>query len=538
MRWTPRLRTVLVSVNLLILVILVGGIVLLRLYESVLVRRTEAELIAQAAHVGAAYRVAVARQLEQRGLAEREYGVAASPAFVVPGDAPFVPWTPRLDLARSPVLSTPEPAREPEGTLDPVANAAGRSIAEALQDAQRVTLAGIRVVDSAGVVVATTRTELGESLAHREEVRRALEGENVSLIRQRIRDDPPPALDSIQRGARVRVFVAMSVMGGDRVWGAVVLSRTPMSLQQSLYGVRGYLGLGAVVLISLTTFLGLVASRTISRPMQELIAQTERVARGERDAATPLDRPGTHEVRQVSEAVAAMARTLQQRADYIRTFASGVSHEFKTPLTAIRGAVELLRDHAAEMTPEERDRFLGNLEHDATRLDRLVTRLTDLARADVVHPAGESTEVAPVVEEVVARTRGTATGARIEVRCEGGRAAIDRELLDSILANLLENAHQHGGEGVSIGVHVRPVEDRGEEAVEIAVTDDGPGISEANRERIFERFFTTARDRGGSGLGLPIVRSLVEVHGGSIRVDTSHGETRFLVVLPADASSA
>ncbi len=538
MRWTPRLRTVLVSVNLLILVILVGGIVLLRLYESVLVRRTEAELIAQAAHAAAAYKVAIAREIEERGQPPEGYGVAASPAWIVPKDAPFVPWTPRLDLARSPVLTTPEPARAADTASDPVALAAGESIAQALQDAQRTTLAGIRVVDSAGIVVATTRTELGLSLAHREEVARALEGENVSLIRARIRDDPPPALDSIQRGARVRVFVAMSVTHGDRVWGAVVLSRTPMSLQQSLYGVRGYLGLGAVVLISLTTLLGLVASRTISRPMKELIDQTERVARGERGAATPLGRPGTHEVRQVSEAVAAMARTLEQRADYIRTFASGVSHEFKTPLTAIRGAVELLRDHAEEMTPEERDRFLGNLEHDAARLDRLVTRLTDLARADVVHPASESIEVAPVVEETAARVREAAPNARVEVHCEGGRAAVDRELLGSILANLLENAQQHGGDGVTIGVRVRPVEDGGEGAVEIQVADDGPGISEANRERIFERFFTTARDRGGSGLGLPIVRSLVEVHGGSIRVESASGETRFVVILPEESPSA
>ncbi len=534
MRWTPRLRTVLVSVNLLIVVILLGGIVLLRLYESVLVRRTEAELIVQAAHVGAAFRVAIREQLAAAGQPPADYGVSASPDHVMPPDVDFLPWTAGLDLARDPVLATPEPARVPPAPADELAMGAGASIAEALVDAQRITLAGIRVVDSAGVVVATTRSELGSSLAHREEVERALRGENVSLIRQRIRDDPPPALDSIQRGARVRVFVAMPVVEEDRVWGAVVLSRTPMSLKQSLYGVRGYMGLGGVVLLSLTTLLGLVASRTISRPMRELIAQTERVVRGERGAAVPLPHPGTHEVRQVSEAVATMARTLEQRADYIRTFASGVSHEFKTPLTAIRGAVELLRDHAAEMTPAERDRFLGNLESDAARLDRLVTRLTDLARADVVRPAGESIEVGPVAEEVVDRARGASAEARIELVSRGGRAAIDRELLGSILANLLDNARQHGGPGVAIRVDVQPLTGEDGESVEIAVTDDGPGISAANRERIFERFFTTARDHGGSGLGLSIVRTLVEVHGGTIDVESRRGETRFLVRLPAN----
>ena len=421
----------------------------------------------------------------------------------------------------------PPPPRDPPA---PAAAAGGAAIGPALLDAQRTTLAGIRVVDAHGVVVASTRTEMGESLAHREEVSRALLGENVSLLRERVRDDPPPAMDSIQRGARVRVFTAMSVVAGDRVWGAVVLSRTPMSLKQSLYGIRAYLALGALVLVALTTFLGLLTSRTISRPMAELIGQTERVARGERGAAAPLTSPGTHEVRLVSDAVARMARTLEQRADYIRTFASGVSHEFKTPLTAIRGAVELLRDHADEMTAEERNRFLGNLEADAARLDRLVTRLTDLARADVVRPAGDALEVAPVAAEVVARARDMNPGFRVELDGQGGRAAIDRELLDSILTNLLDNARQHGGDGVNVRVTVEPATD--DDGVEITVADDGPGISEANRERVFERFFTTARDRGGSGLGLSIVRTLVEIHGGRIRVSSRPGETVFRMSLP------
>ncbi len=531
-RWTPRLRTVLVSVNLLILVILVGGIVLLRLYESVLVRRTEAELIAQAAHVAAAYRVAVERELAAVGADPAAFGVPASPGYVAPIDAPFVPWTAGLDLARDLVLPSPEPARVSSAPADRIALAAGETIAPALLDAQWTTLAGIRVVDATGGVVANTRTELGESLAHREEVARALLGENVSLLRERVRDDPPPPMDSIQRGARVRVFAAMPVVAGDRVWGAVVLSRTPMSLKQSLYGIRAYLLLGALVLVALTTFLGLLTSRTISRPMAELIGQTERVARGERGAATPLANPGTYEVRLVSDAVARMARTLEQRADYIHTFASGVSHEFKTPLTAIRGAVELLRDHAEEMTAEERNRFLGNLEADAARLDRLVTRLTDLARADVVRPAGEAIEVAPLAAVVVARARDLHPGFQVELDGSGGRAAIDRELLDSILTNLLDNARQHGGEGVNVHVTLGPAEGR-EEGVEIRVVDDGPGISEANQERVFERFFTTARDRGGSGLGLSIVRTLVEIHGGEVWVASRPGETVFRLWLSA-----
>ena len=527
-RWTPRLRTVLISVNLLILLVLVGGIVLLRLYESALVRRTEAELIAQAAHVAATYRVAVREELVARGRDVAAYGSLADPALLPAPAAPFVPRTAALDLATHPVLPVPEPAREPDRPASPVAVAAGGRLVEALLDAQRTTLAGMRVVDATGVVVATTRTEQGQSLAHREEVARALRGEHVSLIRERNRDEPPPAMDSIQRGSQVRVFVSMPVKEGDRVWGAVVLSRTPMSLAQSMYGIRWYLLGGALVLMVLTIFLGLFTSRTINRPMRELIDQVERVARGERGAAAPLRNPGTHEVHLVSDAVARMASTLEQRAEYIQTFASGVSHEFKTPLTAIRGAVELLRDHAHEMTAAEQERFLGNLEADAARLDRLVSRLTDLARADVVRPAAGVTELRPVLVDLVDRMDDGSSDARLTLTAMDARVAMDREVLETVMTNLLDNARQHGGAAIDISVEA----DTPAGAVTITVVDDGPGISEANCDRVFKRFFTTTRDQGGSGLGLAIVRTLVEGHGGHIALVSRPGRTEFRVTVP------
>jgi len=230
-----------------------------------------------------------------------------------------------------------------------------------------------------------------------------------------------------------------------------------------------------------------------------------------------------------------MARTLEKRSEYINTFARGVSHEFKTPLASIRGTVELLRDHLSEMTDEERDRFLGNLEQDTERLTRLVSRLTDLARADVIKPRQETCEVGPVVEDLAERFRGDALELTL-VHDEGvGGVRMARETLESILVNLLDNARQHGGDGVEVNLRSSLVEaeGEGEDLVELAVSDDGPGISEANRERIFDRFFTTARNRGGSGLGLSIVKTLVDVHRGEISFESEPGRTDFVIRLPA-----
>lgn len=528
MRWTPRLRTVLFTVNIVILLVPVGGIVLARLYESVLIRRTEAELIAQGAVVTAAFRQEIHRELQTRTYAPlpSAYGIPA--AAGIETDEVFEPITAGMDLATHMVLDSPPDALPPSEPADSIGAAAGGRLANLLIDTQKVTLAGIRIVDFNGTVVATTRTELGLNLVHREEVQRALEGVHVSLMRKRQTDEARPPADSISRGTQLRVFVLLPVVEGDRVWGAVILSRTPMNMRQSLYHIRWYIPAGILALLAVVTFVALLTSRTIGRPMRELIRQTERVARGEEGAAVPLSRPGTHEVRQVSEAVARMATALETRARYISTFASGVSHEFKTPLSSIRGAVELLRDHIDQMTPQERERFLVNLEEDVERLDRLVSRLTELARADVARPGTGETPVASVVDALVERFDGEGVRVEADVAEDAGSVSMEREILESILANLLDNARQHGGGNVQ--VRVRRQADA--PFLALSVTDDGPGISEGNVDKIFDRFFTTARDQGGSGLGLAIVRALVEVHGGRIRVESGPGSTRFEVLLP------
>ncbi len=153
-----------------------------------------------------------------------------------------------------------------------------------------------------------------------------------------------------------------------------------MSLLRALHENRGVLFAFACVLILTVLVLTLYTSATIVRPVHALIEQTERLGAGDPDALDPLEKPVTYEVELLSVALTDMARHLNERADYIRTFASHVSHEFKTPLTSIRGTIELLSDHLDEMSPEERARFLSMVDRDAQRLQTLVTRLLELAR--------------------------------------------------------------------------------------------------------------------------------------------------------------
>ncbi len=519
------------AVNVVLLLVPLAGIVLLRLYESVLVRRTEAELIGQGALVAAAFRAEVRREYASRGVAPpgRPLGVAPDSPLA---DGRLAPLSARLDLARDPVLPPASPARAVR-PADPVAAAAASRLSGMLQEAQDVGLASVRVLDHDGVIVASTGGEVGLSLAEREEVQRALQGQATSVLRRSAPGDDQPARATISRSARLRVVVALPVVSDGRSWGAVVLSRMPPSVLSSLWRVRGVLLIAAAGLVLTVAGLASLMSRLVTRPVEELIGRTERLARGDRTAAEPLDRPGTHEIDQLSRAFSGLSRALDERADYITSFAAQVSHEFKTPLTAIRAASELLREHAATMTPEERDRFLTNIQQDADRLGRLVVRLLELARADVSKPVQVWTRVEPVARAVAARFRelGLAVDLSLDPAAESAR--MPGEALETILANLLDNARRHGGAGVRTRLTVVPEQKAGMDGVRLDVSDDGPGISAANRARVFTPFFTTARDAGGTGLGLSIVRSLVQANGGTIELLPRDAETTFRIWMPA-----
>lgn len=534
-RWRPRLGTILILIHLVILVLPLGGIAVLRVYESALIRQTESELIAQGVFVSAAYRTLFERATQSaRGVALAGYGHAAT--HVEPKANPQGPWRPRLvklDLANDPVLPAPPDPEITEQAPDPIARAVGRELEPVLRDAQVTTLAGMRVVDHRGVIVATTGGDLGRSLLNHEEAQRALRGEYVSLMRRRGSHSPPPPLDSISRGARIRVAVAVPILREGRVLGAVTLLRTPSNLQHAIRGKRRELAWAGAGLLVIVVSLSLFTTITIGRPVRALIDQARRAARGEPNAVTPLRHAGTREIAELSETVAAMARTLEERARYIRDFAAHVSHEFKTPLTAIRGTVELMRDHGADMEPAERERFLALLESDAERLERLVRRLLELARADMAAASAETahTDLRPVLEALAHRYRERGLQVQVDLPAEVLAVSHNAETLDSILASLLDNVRQHAGPGANATLRARGA--RGEVVLEVA--DDGAGISANHAARVFEPFFTTARGAGNTGLGLSIVRSLLQAQGGRIALKSVALGTCFEIVLPRAA---
>jgi two-component system sensor histidine kinase ChvG len=275
---------------------------------------------------------------------------------------------------------------------------------------------------------------------------------------------------------------------------------------------------------------GLV-SRGITRPIVALSRASRDVAAGQ--GAIP-DTPQTAavEIRQLYEDFRMMAEAIARRSRYLRDFAAAVSHEFKTPLAGIGGAVELLQDHGATMSPEERARFLANISADNTRLAQLVTRLLDLARADMARPgAGVSADVAATIHRVT-----DAQGGRIHIEitlaARMPAVAVPEEAIETVLTVLLENARQAGAQKALVTASLSP------DGICLTVSDDGPGVADADRERLFEPFFTSRRASGGTGLGLPIARSLLAASSGRITLTPSVSGARFEVMLPFAADAA
>jgi len=520
--WRFKLRTILLAVSLAVLILPLGGVYVFRFYEGELVKQTEVELIAQAALIAAVYKREVETLLKIDGVVA-DYGakVAATPDR----DEYFHPLKPQLSLSGYRIRSRPADAAATEQQADKIAEQAGTRLTPVLLDAQRTTLAGIRLVDWQGVITGG-REDIGKSLAHISEVQQALQGHYASAIRQRtIRRSQPP-LASISRGTGVRVFVAYPILAGDRLYGAVFLSRTPSSILEHLYGQKEKVALATAIVLLLVIALVVFTSYAIARPLHGLIDQTNRFAGGDKKALEPLAKPVTEEVALLSQSFSEMARNLEHRSEYIRHFAAHVSHEFKTPLAAIQGAIELLDEHAEGMSAEKRGRFLRNIGQDTERLKRLVDRLLEMARADVLEPSAGECEVTPLLEQL--RERYKDHGMSMTVAGDtNARARLPREILETILTNLIDNSRQNGANQVDVTIH------QAEGTLRIRIADNGTGISPANATNIFTPFFTTHREEGGTGLGLGIVRALLKAYGGDIELIPAEKGAAFTVTIPA-----
>jgi signal transduction histidine kinase len=216
-------------------------------------------------------------------------------------------------------------------------------------------------------------------------------------------------------------------------------------------------------------------------------------------------------------------------------FVSIVSHEFRTPLTGIQGFSEMMQSE--DLTLDEMREYAGDINKDAHRLNRMITEMLDLdkmesGRMELHH---EAVDLNAIVGEAADRVRPNAPTHPVSIRLDPlvGEVSGDRDKLTQVMANLLSNAVKYSPNGGEIVVSTR-VEGS---TVHIVVRDHGMGIPKAALETIFERYgrveSLATRHIQGTGLGLPIVRQIVQLHGGAVWVESNVGEgSVFHVTLP------
>jgi signal transduction histidine kinase len=522
-KWRPSVGLVVALVVITALALPLAGLFFFRIYENQLIHETESELIGQSAVL-----TAVMRREVERLPADVPLGAEALKAAEDTGE-PYQPIAPTLDLTSDDLLGRRPDAQPALSPADPAFVALGTRLTPDIVETQKTTLAGFRLLDPNGVVIAG-REEIGLSLAHIEEVAQALHGQFKSVMRSRISKHEPPPLYSWSRGTAVRVFTAMPVVVRGRVAGVVYASRTPSNVFKNFYDERGKVAAAGATIIVLALFIGFIFQRTITRPMRELMTRTAAIGRGDRSALEPLAHHGTAEFAQLSQSFLDMANALQSRSDFIATFAAHVSHELKSPLTAIQGAAELLRDDLEAqpnaMNIVDRRRFLENIIADTGRLAAIVQRLRELARAEAPPIVGETS-----LEAAAAELRSSFGTLSVKASgTVGAVLALSPESARIVLSHLADNALNHGASNLEIAGQIAGT------AVRLVVRDDGAGISSANRDRIFDSFFTTRRASGGTGMGLAIVRAMLEAHGGSIDLldesDRTHRGAAFVLVVP------
>ncbi len=521
-KWRPSLALIVFAVLAFVLVLPLVGLFFFRLYDNQLIRQTQAELIAQSQVLSAVY----AREVE----AHRGSGLTLG-AEIPPEARPdpldqYAPIRPALDLAGDELFRRRPDALPAKTPADPTFVAIGAQLMPLILETQKVTLAGFRILDPNGVVIAG-RDEVGRSLAHIEEVASALHGQYRAVLRTRVPDKPPPPIYSFSRGLGVHVFSAMPVIVDDHVAGVIYTSRTPSNIFQHFYQERVKFALAALVVILATLAIGLVFSRTVTRPMYELIGRAARIARGDRDAFRPLRHYGTREFAQLSRSFLDMAEQLSRRSDYVATFSAHLTHELKSPLTSIKGATELLLESAQSdkdrLTPDEQNKFLRNILSDTDRLETMTQRLRELARAETVQQH-EHAELGFVIGGLRSRfpTRAiSATG------CLERSIGMSAEKALIVLSHLTDNAMRHNARTLRLEAA------SADTTIRLTVSNDGDAISAPNREKIFDAFFTTRRDTGGTGMGLAIVKAVMTSHGGSIRLLPADHGAAFELEFPA-----
>ncbi len=285
-----------------------------------------------------------------------------------------------------------------------------------------------------------------------------------------------------------------------------------------LFGLAGVIGAAAA---------GWAVARNGLRPVRRLTRNVERIARTEDFQPLPVE--GDDEIARLATAFNDMLVAVSASRDRQRQLVVDAGHELRTPLTSLRTNLDLLlqADASGGLDHAARGELLEDVRAQIEEMSTLVGDLVELARDEPLRPVLEQLDLAEVVDQSVARARRRGTGLTFDVDTEPWWVTGESASLERAVTNLLDNAVKWSPPGGTVRIRLNHGT--------LTVDDEGPGIAPADREHVFDRFYRSEESRSmpGSGLGLSIVRQVIERHSGDVRVDVNDGGgTRMVLQVP------
>jgi two-component system sensor histidine kinase CreC len=316
------------------------------------------------------------------------------------------------------------------------------------------------------------------------------------------------------------MYVGAPIMVNNQVVGVLSVGKPTTNISWFVEHAKLKVLLLALLALGLNALFGFLAARWLTQPINRLTAYARRIKGGERP---PFPQLGSSEIGAMGRAFEEMQEALEGKR-YVETYIQHLTHEIKSPISAIQGAAELLQE---PMDDEQRHRFLGNIEREAHRMQAVVERMLELAALENQKTLmkAEWGAVDALIDGAVERVEQAAAAKELSFAISvapGAKIYGDQLLLHQALVNLLQNSVDFSPRGAVIAVSCTVTGS----VCHLRVADQGPGIAEFAKERVFEKFFSLQRPDTGqksTGLGLNFVQQVALLHGGTISFADSAG---------------
>ncbi|MDP3802644.1 stimulus-sensing domain-containing protein [Brevundimonas sp.] len=508
-----RLGGLILALNLLSLLILFVGALLLNEWQRGLIEARQETLVAQA-------------ELLANVLADKEYTIGEP--------------TPQFNVEKAPLLLRDNFI--PKGQRARLFDIDGLLVADSYAVTEVIPGRPLPPARPAGTPV--QRPDPGSetrNTADLDRARAALAAEVEQAL-----DGQPQATQRRSEGGDRVISVSIPVRHVQQVLGVLTLEAG--DVDETLAAQRRALMPFALVALAVNLLGSLLMHLFVARPVMRLSAAADEVRlQRARAISLPDLEHRKDEIGDLARSLETMTETLSDRMDAIEAFAADVSHEIKNPLTSIRSALETL---PLVKTPAQREKLTTLLQQDVRRLDRLITDISNASRldAELNRDRPRAIDLTQLLTEIVGvyesglkpgeahLTFAGPTGDHVQILGRDGP-------LGQVFRNLIDNARSFSPPGGTVRISLLRDDIDPDRPVRVRIDDDGPGIPPENLETVFQRFYTS-RPRGAvfganSGLGLSIVRQIVEAHGGRVRAENRHGPSgeisgaRFEVALPA-----